>query len=318
MTEPEARESFECFGGEAAVIVGGGPDAAGAAGQARERMLSSHQALSRFIPGSELSRLNSDPRETVPASPLLRRFAAAAREAGARSGGLVDATLLTPIEEAGYRKSIAPEAAPIPLREALAAAPPRRPASPRPGRQWNRVEIDEDAGTITRPPGTGLDSGGIAKGLVADLIAAGLRTRPAYVVDCCGDLRIGGAARAPRSVRVEGPFGEGVIEELPIAEGAVATSGIGRRAWRRAGGGIAHHLLDPSTGQPAFTGLVQVTAVAPTARLAEVLAKTALLAGPSRAAFELPFGGVLVADDGSVETVSARVGIDVAVGQPAG
>jgi hypothetical protein len=39
----------------------------------------------------------------------------------------------------------------------------------------------------------------------------------------------------------------------------VATSGIGRRSWLDADGRPAHHLLDPSTGSPAFTGIVQET-----------------------------------------------------------
>ena len=79
----------------------------------------------------------------------------------------------------------------------------------------------------------------------------------------------------------------------------MATSGIGRRSWLGSDGRPAHHLLDPATGRPAFTGLVQATAVAPSALQAEVRAKAALLAGPREAARWLPDGGVLVLDDGS-------------------
>ena len=78
----------------------------------------------------------------------------------------------------------------------------------------------------------------------------------------------------------------------------MATSGIGRRSWLGSDGRPAHHLLDPATGRPAFTGLVQATALAPTALEAEVLAKAALLAGPGAARGWLPHGGALVADDG--------------------
>ena len=59
--------------------------------------------LSRFDPDSELSRLNADPRERVPAGALLRRLAASVAVAGRRSGGLVDATCLPAVEAAGYR-----------------------------------------------------------------------------------------------------------------------------------------------------------------------------------------------------------------------
>jgi thiamine biosynthesis lipoprotein len=56
-------------------------------------------------------------------------------------------------------------------------------------------------------------------------------------------------------------------------------------------------VLDPATGQPAYTGVVQVTALAPTALEGEALAKAALLSGPEGAAAWLPHGGVIVFDD---------------------
>lgn len=166
------------------------------------------------------------------------------------------------------------------------------------------MAVDEEAGTISRPPGLAIDSGGLAKGLLADLLAEELASLPAFAIDCCGDLRLGGSARLPRRIRVDDPFGGPVLEELTLREGAVATSGIGRRCWRRADGRPAHHLLDPASGEPAFTGIAQATALAPTALLAEVRAKSALLAGPERAAAWLPDGGVLVYDGGAAETIA--------------
>jgi FAD:protein FMN transferase len=309
----ESRESFRCFGGTVTVIVGGGEEPGEAVALARSRLLEAHRRLSRFLDHSELSRLNRDPAEVVPATPLMRRFVAAAADADRRSGGLVDATLLGSIERAGYANSLELDAGSIPLGEALELAPERRPATAATGRAWRQLRVDEARGTVSRPPGLRLDSGGVAKGLVADLVGAGLRAQPQFAVDCCGDLRVGGAAGAARTVRVEGPFDEGTIAELELCDGAVATSGIGRRAWRNPDGTIGHHLLDPGSGLPAFTGLVQATALAPTARLAEVLAKSALLSGPGKAEAWLPFGGLLVSDDGSAQRLEPRVGMGVAL-----
>ncbi len=64
-------------------------------------------------------------------------------------------------------------------------------------------------------------------------------------------------------------------------------------------GGAFTVLLDPATGLPAYTGVVQATALAPTALEGEALAKAAVLSGPEGAAAWLPHGGVLVFDDGS-------------------
>jgi thiamine biosynthesis lipoprotein len=119
-------------------------------------------------------------------------------------------------------------------------------------------------------------------------------------------VRIGGLAQTPRSVLVDDPFGGEPLHRFEIAEGAVATSGIGRRAWLRPDGSPAHHLLDPGTGEPAYTGIVQVTALAPTGQLAEVLAKGALLKGPREAAAQLPYGGLVVYDDRSTELIPMR------------
>jgi FAD:protein FMN transferase len=306
----EARRAFECFGGPTSVSVLGSaamePERAAAAAEAR--LLAAHRQLSRFLPASELSRLNRDQRARVPAVPMLLRLASAAREAAELTGGLVDATLLGEIEAVGYRESMQgrPSASRSVEPDTVA------PAAPRPARSWAELSVDWEAGAIERPPGVEIDSGGIAKGLLADEIAATLAGFPAYAVDCCGDARIGGTAGQPRPIRVEDPLGGEPICSLEVSDGGVATSGITRRSWEGAGGAPAHHLLDPATGEPAFTGVVQATALAPTAFLADVHAKWALLSGPGLAPARLPYGGVLVLAGDGVETVAPRTPIETA------
>jgi thiamine biosynthesis lipoprotein len=298
----ELRARFDCFGGTVEVRVAGRSeraDAAPALARARALLLDAHRRLSRFLPESELTLLNDDPRHTVPASPLLVELAAAVRRAGLQSCGLVDATLLDEIEALGYSDSMGSRA------EATIPGPPAAvgAASAKPRGGWELVQVDRVAGTISRPPGVRIDSGGIAKGLLADLVGASLRGHATYAVDCCGDMRLGGTAGAKRTILVEDPFGGDPIYELALTGGGVATSGIGRRAWVGPDRQPAHHLVDPGTGRPAFTGIVQATALAPTAFLAEVLAKQALLSGPERAAACLQFGGVVVSEDGAVDIV---------------
>jgi thiamine biosynthesis lipoprotein len=304
----EAIETFPCFGATCSVRVTGATEAAGrlAARSAKRRLQEWHRQFSRFEPASELRRLNEDPRRTVRVVPLMARLAEAVHAAGAATGGLVDATLVSEIERAGYNRHL--ESSSLPLREALERAPDRRPAAPSSERCWSRIEVDRERSVVGRPPGVLIDSGGLAKGLFADVLAAALREHDAFAVDCAGDLRLGGARRIPRTVRVASPFDDSVLEEFEVAAGAVATSGIGRRSWLDSDGRPAHHLLDPASGRPAFTGIVQATAFAPTALEAEWRAKAALLAGPEAAPSWLPDGGVLVRDDGS-HSVVGRPGI---------
>jgi thiamine biosynthesis lipoprotein len=297
----EVVEAFECFGGRCVVRVGDprAEAATRAAHNGRRTLLDAHAALSRFDPESELSRLNRDPRPAVPASPLLRRVVAAALTAGLRSGGLVDATLVDEIEAAGYADSRDFDGG----SPATAPSARRAGASPRAG--WCLLAVNERAGTVTRPPGIRLDPGGIAKGLMADLVGESLSRFDTFAVDCCGDLRIGGADARTRSVLVDDPTGSEPLHELRIVDGAVATSGITRRAWTGDDGRPAHQILDPASGLPAFTGVVQATALAPSGLLAEVLAKSALLLGPDQADSMLPFGGVIVEEGGAVRVVEA-------------
>ncbi len=309
MTMAEHDVSFDAMGSHVRLLIGEpGPEmkpAAAAARQARQFVAEFDAALSRFKPESELSALNADPRERVPASKLLRTAVKAGLEAARRSGGLVDPTLVGAIEAAGYAASRAgmPGA---PLGTALAEAPHRRPASPNPAAAWRLFEVDDDAGTIARPPGLRFDTGGAGKGLAADLIAQSLRGYSRFIVDCGGDIRIGGAGALvdPYEVFVEHPLTGERAFVIKLGGGGVATSGLNVRIWREEAGRFSHHLLDPATGEPAWTGLIGATALGDTAVEAETLAKAALLSGPEGGRAVLAErGGLLVHDSGEVETV---------------
>jgi FAD:protein FMN transferase len=262
--------------------------------------------LSRFDPDSDLSRLNADPRTCVPAAPLLRAAVSAALRAARLSGGLVDPTVLAAVRGAGYQESRARVQAPS-LAAALQAAPPRRPAHADPPARWRAVTVDAKAGVIRRPPGLELDLGGSAKGWAADVLGARLERHGRFAVDCGGDLRLAARRGSPWEVRVRHPLSGGVAHTLYVRAGGVATSGIDGRLWRAPGGAFAHHLIDPGTGRPAWTGLLSVTAVASTALEAEALAKAALLSGPvdGRRLLRTHRGGVLVHDDGTVDAFVA-------------
>jgi thiamine biosynthesis lipoprotein len=277
-----ATTTFPCFGSTVSITASGhGAEAAVARG--RLMALELHRRLTRFEPGSELCRLNDDPRAVVPASPVLRCFAEAVGVAGAASDGLVDATCLPAVEAAGYRGHWTPG---TDFGAAAVAAPA--------GGTWRDVRVEPDG--IHRPAGVRLDSGGLGKGLAADLIAGTLAGCASWSVDCGGDLRVGGTAPRVRRIDVLGPHeAADVVHAFHLTDGAVATSGTTRRRWRD-----GHHLVDPRTGRPADTGIAQVTAVAGTGLDAEIAAKAALLAGVDGAPRFLTGGGVVVTDDGTV------------------
>jgi thiamine biosynthesis lipoprotein len=313
----ERARSFERFGSHVEIRVQASPARSSQAeyrlNRAGSLLAEFDHRLSRFKPESELCRLNADDRERVPASPMMQRFVEAVGWAGRRSGGLVDATVLPAVEDSGYRTSLS-----VAELDRKGRAPSLRPWAPstpsgaavHPAASrsdaailgtWRDVRAGD--GCVVRPAAIRLDSGGIGKGLAADLAAELLRGAPAWVVDCGGDLRIGGTSGAPRAVDITDPIDPSrVLHRLHVTRGGVATSGVTRRSWDQ-DGVRSHHLIDPRTGRPADTGVLQVTALAPTALEAEVLAKTALLAGPEDAHERLEHGGVIVCANGLVVLV---------------
>lgn len=301
------RETFGCFGGTCTVAIRGSGQRghpSHAVAWARDHLLTWHGQFSRFLPDSELSCLNSDPRTVVPASPLLLDLAAAVVLAGERTDGIVDGTLVGALEDSGYGRHRLPGSGPLSGVPDAVPRPRLSAASGNVEQAWKAISVDREAGTVGRPPGVQLDSGGLVKGLLADVLVGWLGTHTDALIDCSGDLAIGGSDPAPRPVEVEHPFDGSVAHVFEMAAGGMATSGTTRRRWIGADGGEAHHLLDPSTGRPAFTGLVQVTALAPSALEAEILAKWALLGGPSDARVRLTYGGVIIDDLGDVVVVA--------------
>lgn len=320
---PEHERSFAAMGTTVRLLIGArarpglAPPEAVAA-DLQEEIEDFDRRLSRFRPDSELSAFNSDPRIQVPASPLLIDLVDASLSAARLTGGLVDPTLLGEIRAAGYVDSR--RRAPLgTLNQALATRAGHVPhaAAPADAPRWALISVDRGRGVIERPPGIGLDSGGIGKGLAADLIAARLRGYERYLVDCGGDIRVGGAGSilAPWRVQVAHPLDGSHRRSVLLTGGAVATSGIDGRIWTHEDG-FAHHLIDPGTGTPAWTGIVSATALAPSAVEAEARAKAALLSGlpaggaPGFRPWLEPHGGLVVTDAGEIlmSTAPARPG----------
>jgi thiamine biosynthesis lipoprotein len=230
--------------------------------------------LSRFREDSELSRLNRD--GSLEAGPDLVRVLELALAARERTEGRFDPTIHNALVAAGYDRSFE-------LLEPESGIGPR-PAESAAGR------VRTDGARIELEPGVRVDLGGIAKGYAAERAAELLALAGPCLVNAGGDVAIRNG-RWP--VGVETADGSLTLE---LSNGGLATSGRDRRHWRR-GGVERHHLIDPTTGAPAETDLLRVTAIAADAVEAEVAAKTLFLAGSDRAAAE-NVTAVLVTDDG--------------------
>ena len=291
-----ARVAFAAMGTTVTLLLPEG-DAKVGATLARALFEEWERTLSRFLPESELSRLNARAGETVEVSLLLCEVLASALAAASATGGLYDPTLLHQIVAVGYGRSFDE----LPRSQ----GPAVELGALRPGGDWRGVTLDREARTVRLPLGAGLDFGGIAKGMAVDATLARLQAWgiTTALVNAGGDLAVLGLPPGAEAWTLAVP-GRDTQWAIPLRRGALATSGIARRHWCQ-GDEERHHLLDPRTGTPAESGLWSVTAVAEHCAQAEVAAKVAFLLGARAGATFLErigLAGVLVHEDGQLTT----------------
>lgn len=279
------------MGSSARVVVLGGPP--GLDRQAEDRVADLERRWSRFLPHSELSRLNDAPkgRPTL-VSPDTYLLIERAVQAWKLTDGRYDPTVLDALVANGYDRSFRA----FPVDRELGS----EPTTPHPAPGCAGVELDPRLRAVTLPPGTSLDPGGIGKGLAADLVAEELLAAGAEgaLVDLGGDVRVAGVGPHEGAwvIDVEHPlYGDRALLHLLLNDAGIATSSRLRRRWHR-NGQPRHHLLDPSTGRPTIGTLVAATVVAGTAWWAEALTKVAFVGGLSAITGA---SALLVDDDGS-------------------
>jgi thiamine biosynthesis lipoprotein len=242
--------------------------------------------LTRFEPDSDLCVLNRQPgaphasvRPTLCA--VLRRSQSVAE----RTEGMVDVGLLA---------------------ERLAAEtgddPPPAPAS------WTLRTLAR-GGVVHREGPVRFDLDGVAKGWIADRALALLSGYPAALVDADGDIAVRTNAAQPWQLAVADPRHDDedlatvVLEAGRHARLGVATSGTSMHRWQH-DTGSRHHLIDPRTGRPAITDVVQATVIAESALAAESLAKAVVISGSEEGLDLAERAGslaeVLLLDDGEV------------------
>ncbi len=259
--------------------------------------------FSRFSVSSELSGLNRRSGRWPRVSPLLFELLSLSLELARRSDGLFDPTILRCLEEAGYDRSF--EAVGGEQTSQILAG----------GFSWADVRTDPATRSVWLPPSTGIDLGGIAKGWAVDRLARYLRSD--CLVNAGGDLYAAGTPEGGDAwlVGVQDPYEpERDVMTLAVRDRGVATSSQLKRRWLSSGL-EANHLIDPRTQAPTESDVVQVTAVAATATLAECHSKVALLLGASAGLdylnHEPDVEGVIVAGSGRVRVTAGLQGPDL-------
>lgn len=273
------------------------PDALAAARMAVERELDAIDlACSRFRDDSELARVNRGAGRPVVVGELLVEAIELALRAARLSDGAVDPTVGRALELAGYDRDWGlltqrersssdglGDAAPSVARAGLGTIVVRHLAG------WRAVQVDRARSRVRVPCGVRLDLGATAKGWAADraALAAARAGGCGALVGIGGDIATAGTP-PPRGWRVHVTDDHRSPTSAPgqsvsIGSGGLATSSTTVRRWRH-GDRMAHHIIDPRTGEPADTPWCTVSVAAASCAEANVAATAALVKG--RAALE--------------------------------
>jgi thiamine biosynthesis lipoprotein len=240
-------------------------DAAHVASLAYEETHRIERKFSRYRDDSVVQRINHSEGAGVPVDDETARLLRYAAQCHELSGGLFDIT--SGVLRRAWKfdgKPLVPDRG---LIESLRA---------RVG--WERVSFDGES--ITLPRGMEIDLGGIGKEYAADRVGELLAAHSGTVmVNLGGDIRATADQTGTWSIGIENPQSEGgVVGELRVANGGVATSGDARR-YCIVDGVRLGHILDPRTGWPVEGAPHSVTVVAETCTSAGFLSTLAMLQG---------------------------------------
>jgi len=265
------ERSLAVMGTQARITTVGGP--AGLPDRIASLLGTLNQLWSRFLDDSEVSRLNNSPGQALSVSPETIRMLIEMAWGYSRTKGAFDPTLLPALLAEGYTSSLVTPGLDTHI-----------PVSSQGKGDLSAIDIQNSE--VSLPPGTTLDSGGVGKGLAADMgvelaLAGGAL---GALVEVGGDLRVEGIS--PRAdmwrLAIENPHDRS--QSLSIVElrhQGLATSTVTKRRFEMEGR-ETHHIIDPTTLRSANSDTIQASVIAPTAAQAEMWTKVAFVQGSQR------------------------------------
>ena len=152
---------------------------------------------------------------------------------------------------------------------------------------YRKIQYDAATGTVTLPEGMEIDLGSVAKGYAGQLVAQMLRDNgvESALLNFGGNVQTVGAKPdgSPWQIGIKDPQGEDAMMVLSVEDQAVVTSG-GYERYFEQDGQTYWHIMDPSTGHPADSGLISVTIVGDEGVVCDGLSTALFVMGLEKAA----------------------------------
>ena len=227
--------------------------------------------LSRTIEGSEIDQINHSQGTPVTVSPDTAELISEALKYGALSEGSFDIAI-APLSSLWDFKAENPQ---VPDSSAIAEAVKHV--------DYRNIRLEGNTVTLTDPD-CALDLGAIAKGFIADKIAAYLKEQgvTSAMINLGGNVLAVGSRPdgTDFNVGIQKPFENQnvVLGVFTLSGKSVVTSGIYERFFRK-DGKLYHHILNPDTGYPIENSLLSVTIISDTSTEGDALSTTCFILG---------------------------------------
>lgn len=222
---------------------------------------------------SDIYSLNNAGGEAVEVDPETFKLLQFSLEMCEKTEGALDITLYPVVREWGFTTGDYK----IPDDEALSALLKNV--------DYRRVSL-ENNNTVTIPEAARLDLGAVAKGYAGDRVIEIMKEHniTSGLISLGGNIQaLGGKPDGTDwRVGVQNPFSYGYVCTLNIRDKAVVTSGNyeryfeedGRRYW---------HIIDPSDGKPARSGIVSATIISDSGAYSDALSTAVFVMGKEKA-----------------------------------
>ena len=264
--------------------------------QATERIYQLEHLLSVTDENSDISAINHGEGAWVPVSQETFQLLSLALSYGRETQGALDITASSAVHAWGFTTGEYRVPGPEELAELAARI------------DYTQVELDPEGCRVRLPQGMQLDLGSIAKGWASDLLAELAGGEPAIFnlggnVRTAGDKPDGSPWRIGIQTPEAGSSGYLGVLELTGSQ-AVITSGGYERYFTDDDGTIYWHIMDPSTGTPAQSGLISVTIIGPCGLRCDGLSTALFVMGREKAAAHWAahqdYEAVLVDESGTI------------------
>lgn len=222
---------------------------------------------------SEIYQANHSGGQPVTVSEETAEIISFALELAQRTGGALDPTIYPVLTAWGFTT----DSKQVPSQQQIAQLLEQV--------GYNRIQLN---GTeLTVPDGMELDLGAVGKGYTADLVTEILRRHgvTSALISLGGNIQAIGSRPDGSDWRlgIRAPWESGNLGVLTVSDAAVVTSGGYENYFDDEQGNIYWHILDPSTGYPADSGLQSVTIVGREGKMCDALSTALFVMGAQSA-----------------------------------